>query len=131
MFTGRLGRLDADGKPVGWAAATPSNTPAATIPTPDPSYFLTVEGSEDPSQPVRAAVHVAGSGERLVTVYGLDEMTGVLKDESFVQDDYTLEKRFHFAPAARLLITIPISNDRLVLRRLDLNGPSKVSPASP
>jgi hypothetical protein len=31
-----------------------------------------------------------------------------------------VEKRFHLVPAANLLITIPFTNDRLVLRRLDI-----------
>jgi hypothetical protein len=34
--------------------------------------------------------------------------------------DLTEEKRFHLVPAAKLLITIPWSNDRLVLRRVDI-----------
>ncbi len=120
VFTGRSGRLDAAGQPVGRAGAPPSGAPVAAVPTPDPSYFLTVEGSAVVSQPVRASIHVAGSGDRLVTVHGLDEMADVFKDEIRVKDDFTLEKRFHFVPAARLLVTIPPSNDRLVLRRLDL-----------
>jgi hypothetical protein len=33
----------------------------------------------------------------------------------------TIDKRFHFIPAANLLITVPASNDRLVLRRLSLD----------
>ena len=34
----------------------------------------------------------------------------------------TLDKRFHFVPAANLLITVPPSNDRLVCRRPDLDA---------
>jgi hypothetical protein len=41
-------------------------------------------------------------------------------DESLVVDRITAEKRFHLVPAARLLVTIPTTNDRLVLRRLDI-----------
>ncbi len=121
VFTGRLGRLDAAGRPVGPTGTMPSNTIVTTLPTPDPSYFLALERSADPSQPVRASVHVAGSGDRLATIHGLDEMNGLPMDESWIRDNFTLEKRFHFLPTARLLVTVPMSNDRLVLRRLDLD----------
>ncbi len=33
----------------------------------------------------------------------------------------TIVKRFHFIPAAKVLLTVPASNDRLVLRRLSLD----------
>ena len=35
--------------------------------------------------------------------------------------DFTIDKRFHLVPAAGLLITIPVTDDRLVLRRIDLS----------
>ena len=34
--------------------------------------------------------------------------------------DLPIDRRFHWVPSANLLITIPPSNDRLVLRRLDM-----------
>jgi hypothetical protein len=47
-------------------------------------------------------------------------MTGVLQVTDIVRDGISLENRYHFVPAARLLVTISPSNDRLVLRRLEV-----------
>ena len=49
----------------------------------------------------------------------LDEMSGV-GAEQWIKHDFTIDKRYHLIPQAKLLITIPLSNDRLVLRRIDL-----------
>ena len=49
-------------------------------------------------------------------------MEGTRPNESWLKDDFTVDKRFHLIPAANLLVTIPFSNDRLVLRRLDLGN---------
>ena len=38
-------------------------------------------------------------------------------DRDTVVSDFTLDKRVHLVPSARLLIVIPMSNDRLVLHR--------------
>jgi hypothetical protein len=47
-------------------------------------------------------------------------MGSAINNESSIQDDFTVEKRFHFLPAANLLVTVPFTNDRPVLRRLDI-----------
>jgi hypothetical protein len=39
----------------------------------------------------------------------------------FLRDPW-FDKRYHFVPAADLLITVPPTNDRLVLRRLRLEN---------
>jgi hypothetical protein len=44
-----------------------------------------------------------------------------LHTESVVVDTVAVDKRFHFIPQANLLITVPMSNDRIVLRKLDLD----------
>ena len=67
-----------------------------------------------------ASVHSAADGTPLLIVKDLDEMEGARPNESWIKDDFTVEKRFHLIPAANLLITIPYTNDRLVLRRLDV-----------
>jgi len=104
----------------------------------DPAYYLSIsglpqnvggtlgglgniEGLTTPPGAVTASVHAAGDGSRLLTVYGLDEMALQLKMSAWFHDDLTIDKRFHFVPAAHLLITIPPSNDRLVLRHLDVD----------
>jgi WD40 repeat protein len=42
--------------------------------------------------------------------------------DAWAKDDFTFDKRVHFVPAARLLITIPASNDRLVMHRVDIES---------
>ena len=39
-----------------------------------------------------------------------------------VKDDFTLDKRVLLLPHAKVLITIPLSNDRIVIHRLDLDA---------
>ena len=56
-----------------------------------------------------------------MTVAGLDEMTGVLQQGDIVRDGISLENRYYIVPAAKLLVTIPPTNDRLVLRRVEID----------
>jgi hypothetical protein len=137
IFTGLKGRLDLDGNLPG-GGAPPDGPPVVTIPSCDPSYYLTIAGLGDaltayvdysranyhPSRgPVTASIHAA-DGTRLVTVHGLDEMPIDTNDEvraALAKSELTLDQRFHLIPAAHLLITIPVENDRLLLRRLDLD----------
>jgi WD40 repeat protein len=126
VYTGRGGELDAEGKPLRGSDSRPPTSPALTIPSTDPVYYLSINGlnqNRSPNSPataVTASVHAASDGTRLLTVQQLDEMKGVGNSEAWIADDFTNEKRFHLIPAARLLITIPPTNDRLVLRRLDI-----------
>jgi hypothetical protein len=73
-----------------------------------------------PSSSLSVSVHAACDGARLISVKELDEMGSSATNESSIPDDFTVDKRFHLVPPADLLITIPFSNDRLVLRRLDI-----------
>jgi S1-C subfamily serine protease len=59
-------------------------------------------------------------GTRISAVTGLDEMTGALQQGDIVRDGISLENRYHIVPAAKLLVTIPPTNDRLVVRRLEI-----------
>jgi hypothetical protein len=130
VYTGRAGALDVDGKPVRGGDSRPGSIPELTIPSTDPAYYLNIDdlggnaaprtGGATTTAKVTAAVHAAGDGTRLLTVKDLDEMNGANQNESSIQDDLTVDKRFHFVPAGNLLVTIPFSNDRLVLRRLDV-----------
>ena len=131
VFTGSGGRLDTEGKPQGQveALAAPAEM---TVPTSDPLYYLSVGGlaaalpeARHPSPPpggVTLAVHATGDGTKLLSVTGLSEMAGLDRHDLFGESDFTIDKRFHLVPTAHLLITIPASNDRLVLRRLDLDA---------
>jgi hypothetical protein len=62
----------------------------------------------------------------LLSIGGLSEMADApaedrRPDGTRIISDFTIDKRFHLVPAAGLLITIPVTNDRLVLRRIDLS----------
>ena len=104
----------------------------------DPAYYLSlrglpgnvagtegglgnIEGLASPRAAVTATVHAAGDGSPLFTVHGLDEMAPHLKMSAWFHDDLTIDKRFHLVPAAHLFITVPPSNDCLVLRHLDID----------
>jgi WD40 repeat protein len=84
------------------------------FPTTDPRFDFSLRAADT------ITIVRASDGTRLVTVAGLDEMTGVLQQGNIVRDGISLENRYHFVPAARLLVTIPPTNDRLVLRRLEV-----------
>jgi hypothetical protein len=136
VYTGLGGRRDADGKPVSGSEldARSINPPEPAIPSPDPAFYLSIRGLGPSGLPYRpgpaipgapvagpvvaASVH-AVDGAKLLTVAGLNEMRGANALENNA-DDFTIDKRFHLVPAAKLLITVPPSNDRLVLRRLDI-----------
>ena len=130
IFTGSGGRLDADGKPQGRVDPAPSAAAELTVPSSDPLYYLGIGGLAaalpEARHPVAApaevtaTIHATGDGTRLLTVNGLTEMAGQDRNDLFIESDFTVDKRFHLVPAAHLLITIPPSNDRLVLRRLDV-----------
>jgi hypothetical protein len=123
VFTGQSGRLDPGGQPVGPVGEKRPAFPVATLPSTDPTFFLSIAGVAEPSKPLSVSIHTAGDGARLADGLGLDEMTGAgAAKPQGADDDLTLDKRIHLIPAARLLVTIPPTNDRLVLRRLDLDA---------
>jgi WD40 repeat protein/S1-C subfamily serine protease len=72
---------------------------------------------------VAALMHDPAHGRADFGVIDLDEMAPGASDESTIPIDFTVDKRFHFIRLADLLLTIPFSNDRLVLRRLGGSGP--------
>jgi hypothetical protein len=139
------GRLNTDLEPVDGARRPQTAPTFVTIPSSAPSYYLTVSGLPDavtghgdywstrskeiPAPPVTASVHATGDGSRLLDIHGLDEMSLEIKDVDWMrvrkesyETDFTLDKRFHLIPQAHLLVTIPWTNDRLVVRRLDIEA---------
>ncbi len=129
VFTAMGGVRDSEGKPVGRAPNSPRGS-MLTIPSPDPAYYLGVAGlaagrpgnRTSGVEKVRAIVYRAGQGDALFGVNDLEEMSSGATEEYWIKSDFTVEKRFHLIPAAKLLITIPYSNDKLVLRRLDVES---------
>ena len=132
IFTGVRGRRTADASPIGEVINGNANILGSagiplTFPSNDPALYL---GVVFPPGPLRnetarrthtaASIHQSNDGRRLLVVTGLDEMDDV--DLKSVHDQMTVDRRFRYLPAAQLLVTIPPSDDRLVLRRLDLDA---------
>ena len=90
--------------------------PLLRFPTTDPRFDFSLRAADT------ITVLRAEDGTKLLTVADLDEMTGVLQQNDIVRDGISLENRYHFVPAAKLLVTIPPTNDRLVLRRLEIDA---------
>ncbi len=65
-----------------------------------------------------AEVRMPGDDRALHTFRDL----GPFASDSWTKNDFTNDKRIHFAPAARLLVTIPGGNDKLVLHKFDLEA---------
>ena len=125
IYTLGGGRRDPDGKVIGKA----EDFPEPTLPTSDPAYFLTLvkpnkagpRTYNQPSTPPNSAtIRATGDGSLLFTIDGIEEVFPKAWDNAFEKSDFTIEKRFHVIPRAKLLVTIPASNDRLVLRRFDV-----------
>jgi WD40 repeat protein/S1-C subfamily serine protease len=123
IFTGWGDRRGPDGTSLE-TGTRGQRSPEVLIPSADPNYYLGVTGlgpaQSQPSGSVAVRVHEASNGSELVTAHDLNEMVSASANERGDSDAMTIDKRFHFIPAANLLITVPPSNDRLVLRRLSL-----------
>ena len=65
---------------------------------------------------VALGVHLLGDSRPLFT---LPDMM-LTSDEQWVRHDFTADKRLHFLPDHKLLVTIPEAGDRLVLYRFDV-----------
>jgi V8-like Glu-specific endopeptidase len=95
---------------------------AMAVPSTHPAYYLSIanaSGFSGRKEPVRVSVCVIGTDTPLATLDDLAEMSSS-QNESWTKSDFTTDKRFFYVHDAGLLITIPYTNDRLVLRRLDL-----------
>jgi hypothetical protein len=127
LFTGR-GLYTLGGKPISHSDATGPGSvclPAQTGP-----YYLsfgrTTTVPRFPTDPDRAppgsklapALCKLGDARPLLTLPEIE----VPAEEAWIKHDFTPDKRIHLLPAAKLLVTIPGTNDRLVVRRFDIEG---------
>jgi hypothetical protein len=64
------------------------------------------------------SLYVVGDARKLADVPALDVFA---EKEEGLRNDFTLDKRVHFLPDAKLILTIPGSKDRLVLQRFDVD----------
>jgi serine protease Do len=94
----------------------------ACIPAYDNTYYLAftrVKSSRGYQRRFEGALFTVCDQRALLTLPQMDELT----EEVFDEGGYsrmTLEKRIHFFPEANLLVTVPISPSRLVLRKLSV-----------
>ncbi len=147
MFTA-IGRRRQLNEPIEVVPVPGTNLlPNVTIPSTDPTLYLSISGlpmdvagteplgnrDSPASRPgtVTASVHTTSDGARLFTVHGLDEISVAAKKLDWLRDNLSIEKRFYLVPAANLLITIPPQNDRLLLRRLDVDEAMERSGTNP
>jgi hypothetical protein len=73
----------------------------------------------NPMQPGGVVIRKMGIDRPIIQLPDL-EIPG--DNEETIQHDFTLDKRFHFLPQAKLLIVIPPTDDRLVLHRIDVDA---------
>jgi hypothetical protein len=66
------------------------------------------------------SVWLAGNDRPLLSLPPLPEMASDPNQQNLIAGDFTLDKRVHFMPNANVLITIPYSNDGLVIRKFDV-----------
>jgi hypothetical protein len=64
-------------------------------------------------------VFLAGDWRPIVTLPALNELRGII--DPWGRDGLTVDKRLHFIPDAKLIITLPKGNDRLVLHHFDVD----------
>ncbi len=125
VFTGSGARLDSSGRIREGFQGREHSPRVLAVPSPEPGYYLTVDGHfSDPllsDQSVTATIRDDLEGTPLVIVRDLTELAETARREGVLKDDFSFEKRVHFVPTAKLLVTIPASGDRLVLRRVDLD----------
>jgi mono/diheme cytochrome c family protein len=86
------------------------------LPTEDPRFFLTVQ--EESRTTNRVRVCTSADRQVVVTVGGVEKMTSSSSGMRWGQ--FIGEPRVHYLPSAHVLVTLPESNDRVVLRPLNL-----------
>ncbi|HJT78492.1 MAG TPA: hypothetical protein VJ739_14910, partial [Gemmataceae bacterium] len=87
------------------------------IPAARGNYYLAID-AQGPSHR-GPCVYVAGDDRPLVRLAGVE-----LGEEVNVRDSdvFPTDRRIHFVPAAKVIITIPVTNDRLVLYKADVEA---------
>ncbi len=92
------------------------------IPSTAPNWHLGVNlplyGGGDAKQKRRVDIYVMGQETPLLGIPA-PEMAGG-ENDAWARTDFTQDKRYWFIPSAELLVTIPSTNDRVVLRRVNI-----------
>ncbi len=89
---------------------------AVLVPTEDPRFFLAVR--EETRDTNSVAICACADRVPVFTVGGVEKMTGSSLNSNWVRVNN--EPRVHYLPSANVLVDLPESNDRVVLRPLNL-----------
>jgi hypothetical protein len=106
------------------------------LPAYDPAYYVylgTGPTFNNPNPRSAFVIHKFGMDRPVLSLSGIDvpnDQGGMGRpvfrpgpnQQAAAPSDFTLDKRFHLIPQAKLLIVIPPSNDQLVLHRVDLEA---------
>ena len=85
------------------------------IPARHGEYYLGITNTSGGNKTAQVRLYIAPGDRQLVTLAGLD-----ITSEYFrISNDFTLDKRIWCLPMAKLLITIPNTNDRFVIHKFD------------
>ncbi len=98
------------------------NQAEALLPVPGGVYYLGMTGNKGlwEGGEFRGAIYIQSGRQKLLT---LDHpLFSLTRGEMWTDNDFTLDKRIVALPEAKILVTIPETNDRIVIRRLDLDA---------
>jgi serine protease Do len=104
------------------AELKPISVPAfkgATL-LPVQNSYVIVGRWEGAQRKARLAVHFMSDFKEAFTLNGIDELDG-LDTNNGGTSPFTYDKRIHFVPSANMLVTIPATNDQVVLHKLDVD----------
>lgn len=146
VFTGTGGRLDLEGKPQEHGETqkalprtlAPSNqpppAPTRLIPSAEAAYYLALKGLRIQSGSAPSKPSIGTKAVIAFQALGLDRPLGELEVSWQTPGPVPMpapgadpprrvhiDQRFHWVPAADLLIVIPPTDDRLILRRVPLD----------
>jgi hypothetical protein len=129
VFTGSGSRLDLQGQPAESKPEVktpprpgqPPAAPARLLPSAEPAYYMAVGGLGTKPPP--------GAGSQVTIEFRAIGFDGAITSVELPWEVSTSastprpedDQRFHWAPAADLLVVIPPSDDRLLLRRVRLD----------
>jgi S1-C subfamily serine protease len=120
IFTSLLGIHTTDAKNV---EGSNKDGRCGAVPAHNAPFFLGIRALEpgrqgkDADKGVR--VYLVGDPRPLATLPEVSELGTDL--DAWGRTTLTLDKRLHFVPEAKVIITLPKENDRLVLRRFDVD----------
>jgi len=115
IFTGR-GLFTNHGQPIGVVGMPKGEY---TLPACHGDLYLRLKSGS----PYFLAVHRIGQDDPVIPK--LDNVDLIAGINAWDREAFGTDKRIHFIPAAKLLITIPATNDRLVLHRVDVEAALK------